>query len=223
MLRISFFAFIQLFYMFCHSQDSISAPKYFLPFAEDISSSATGYASPGFRLLDTLDKTTVLSFKDFPVIVSSLSDSTFRITLYAFNPFSGNDEFLLQYFLYSDTCLYSITLDSLIDVDYSTQINSSKTPLSNEQYGYVNAIQFLKMTNVNNLTAYKASLKREKPDSKLRWFLPLFYSLGTITSEDVLTAQPAGQKAKLVRRSYMPDSEKYLDRNESIPVILPEK
>lgn len=223
MMRISFILIIQLFSMFCHSQNTVSAPEYFLPFAKNLSTSATGYASQGFELLDTLDKTTVLSFKDFPVIVSSLSDSTFRITVFAFNPFSGNDEFLLQCFLYSDTCLYSITLDSLVDADYSAQINSSKTPLSNEQYGYANAIQFLKTTNANNLTAYKASLKRETPDSKLRWFLPLFYSLGTITSEDVLTAQPAGSKAKLSKRRYLPDSEKSLDRNESIPVILPEK
>ncbi len=223
MLRITLFAFILLFTLFCQSQDTISAPEYFLPFSEDISSSATGYASPGFTLIDTLDKTILLSFKDFPVIVSSLSDSTFRITLFAFNPFTGNDEFLLQYFLYSDTCLYSLTLDSLVDIDYSTQINSSKTPLSNEQYGYANAIQFLKTTNVNNLTAFKASLNREKPDSKVRWFLPLFYSLGIVTSEDTLTTQPAGQIRKQVRRSYMPDSENNLDGNESVPVILPGK
>ncbi len=223
MLRITLFAFILLFSVFARSQDTISAPEYFLPFSEDISFSASGYSRTGFTLIDTLDKTILLSIKDFPVIVSSLSDSTFRISLFAFNPFSGNDEFLLQYFLYSDTCLYSLTLDSLVDTDYSAQINSSKTPLSNEQYGYANAIQFLKTTNMNNLTAFKASLNREKSDSKVRWFLSLFYSLGIISSEDILTAQPTSRNVKQVKRSFKPDSQINLDGNESIPVIMPEK
>lgn len=165
---------------FCYSQ-SISGKSVLEPDLDSIASLGKVY---GLNIYDTFLRKSIFLADEFEVEVIRISDSTFTLDLYSWNPIFNANKLFGSFELIVRNNGYKLSVLPETFFNYSNEIRNADSTLKEnvEVWGYINLVMFMRTFDRSYFSQFIHALEDAEANTNLIWYPTLLYHIGLITS-----------------------------------------